>query len=397
VKLADGDVVRIFSVDYLPENRIAIGGPVYKPGRYALTPGMRVADLIRRADSLQRSTFAERGTIERLLPNLRREILSFNIRKALAGDEGENLLLQNEDSVAVYPEAMFFPRRSVTITGAVRYPGAYARNDSMSVADLIITAGGLTDRARLDGIEIGRMDTTQLGVFSTVHRVNLPEDYWRDDLTDFELRDLDVVTIPENPKYVPPKLVSITGYVMSPGTYTIRSSEERLAELFKRAGGLKVGAYIDGARLFRKFNNAGMVPLDFRQALDDVSSRDNVVLYDGDSVHVPLTEDVVYVSGEVFVPSPVLYKKGAGLSFYLDQAGGTKDEADDGRTVVMLPGGKKWSGGGLFGGDEILPGSTIFVPKKIEKEDKTLPVLRDMATILASIAAITIGIIQITK
>jgi protein involved in polysaccharide export with SLBB domain len=184
---------------------------------------------------------------------------------------------------------------------------------------------------------------------------------------------------------------------MSPGTYAIRYSGERLADLFKRAGGMRVGAYLEGSRLIRKFNNAGLVPLNFKSALEDESSRDNVVLYDGDSVNVALTEDVVYVSGEVFVPSPVLYKKGAGLQFYLDQAGGTKDQADEDRTVVLLPGGKKWEEGGLFGSDDILPGSSIFVPKKIEKEDKTLPIIRDIATILASLAALTVAMVQVTK
>jgi len=39
----------------------------------------------------------------------------------------------------------------------------------------------------------------------------------------------------------------------------------------------------------------------------------------------------------------------------------------------------------------------VYVPKKVEKEDKTLPILSAWATVMASIAAITIGIIQITK
>jgi hypothetical protein len=37
------------------------------------------------------------------------------------------------------------------------------------------------------------------------------------------------------------------------------------------------------------------------------------------------------------------------------------------------------------------------VPEKIETEDNTLPILRDMTTILASLAAITVALIQVTK
>ena len=113
---------------------------------------------------------------------------------------------------------------------------------------------------------------------------------------------------------------------------------------------------------------------------------------------VSFQQEVVMVRGEVFVPSAVVYRKGASLSYYLDQAGGMKEEADDDRVVVTLPNGRKWdSGWFIFPDPDILGGSTIFVPVKIEKENKTLPVLRDWATITLSLAAIIIGIVQITK
>jgi polysaccharide export outer membrane protein len=393
--LEDGDVVHVFGVSFMPVNQVEITGPVYKPGRFELTAGLRVAELITRADSMSRSTFGERGTIYRMREDLRREIHPFNVRKALAGDPEENLLLQNEDSVVVYPEGVFLVRHAVAIRGAVKLPGDYPRSENMSVGDLIVMAGGITEKGTLQEVEVSRMDTVEVGRYSTIFRLDLPVEYWGTQRDTFRLRDYDLVSIPENPKFELPKSVQLTGYVMSPGTYAIRSSNERLADIFKRAGGLRLGAYLEGSRLFRR--NMGMVPLNFKQALEDPSSRDNVVMYDGDSVHVALVSDVVVVSGEVFVPSPVLYKKGASLNYYVDQAGGPKSEADEDRTVVMLPGGKKWEGGGLFGGDDILPGSTVFVPKKIEKEDKTLPMLRDIATILASLAALTIAMVQVTK
>jgi hypothetical protein len=80
------------------------------------------------------------------------------------------------------------------------------------------------------------------------------------------------------------------------------------------------------------------------------------------------------------------------------QAGGFKEEADENKVVVFLPGGKKWEPGWfILPNPEILPGSLIYVPKKIEKEDKTLPILTAWATVMASLAAITIAIVQVTK
>jgi len=51
---------------------------------------------------------------------------------------------------------------------------------------------------------------------------------------------------------------------------------------------------------------------------------------------------------------------------------------------VTLPNGRKWEKGWFFLPDPDIPGgSIVLVPKKIEKEDKTLPVMRDWATILS--------------
>jgi protein involved in polysaccharide export with SLBB domain len=237
-----------------------------------------------------------------------------------------------------------------------------------------------------------------VGLFARVFKIDVHSEYWTGKGDgDFPLQDLDHVFVPSDPRISPLHVVDIAGYVMFPGSYSIRYEGEKLAQVIKRAGGLKEGAYLAGSRLFRKSNDAGLVPIDFEEAMDDTSSIDNIELLDGDSIWIAKHENLVYVRGEVFVPSPVLYKKGASLKYYIRQAGGFKEEADLDRVVVFLPSGKKWEPGGLFGDPEILPGSAIYVPRKIEKEDRTLPILRDLATILASLAAITIGIIQVTK
>jgi hypothetical protein len=242
------------------------------------------------------------------------------------------------------------------------------------------------------GWEIARLDTSVPGRTVRIIRLDPGEDYWNwVQNGEGLLADFDVVRIPYDTRFELQKMARIAGYVNSPGAFALRSERERLADLFDRAGGVRRGAYLEGSKLIRRYNNAGLVPIDFRKALEERSSRDNVVLYDGDSVYVAFSEDVVYVSGEVYVPSPVLYTEGAGLKYYIQQAGDYKEEAESGKTVVFLPGGKKWDGG------EILPGSTIFVPKKIEKEDKTLPIVRDLVTILASMAAITVALVQVTK
>jgi protein involved in polysaccharide export with SLBB domain len=390
--LEDGDIVTVYGLQSRYQNRVVIEGSVNKPGPFELRPGMRVADLIRAADSLRLSTFSERGTLFRTLPNLRKRVYGFNLRLALSGDEQHNLQLMNEDSVVVYADSQFSPRHTVKVFGAVRNPGEYPRLDTMHIADLVVMAGGLAEAASVEGWELSRRDTTDLRTYAQLIKINSQKEYWQEGIPDdLTLRDFDVLFVPFNPKISQQKFVRISGYVLFPGVYSIRSEGERLAEIFSRAGGLRPGAYLEGSRLFRKFNNAGLIPLDFRNAIEDITSRDNIVVYDGDSIHVAFTEDVVYVSGEVYVPSPVLFEEGKGLSYYIRQAGGYKEEAEESNTVVFLPGGKKWEHG------DILPGSSILVPRKIEKPDTVLPIIRDLATILVSLAALTVAVIQVTK
>jgi polysaccharide biosynthesis/export protein len=390
--MENGDIVLVQEIIGLHQNRVVISGSVNKPGPFAFHPGMTVADLIMAADSLRRSTFDQRATLYRMNPNLHTEVIGFNLELALKGDPSSNLVLENEDSVVIYPYDQFHPRQKVSIFGAVRYPGEYIRHDSMTVADLVMVAGGLVEGAMRSGWELARLDTQDIKTYARLMKIGGDDEYWRNDGTKgMHLEDFDVLTIPSDPRFSTQKFVKMTGYVNYPGTFAIQYEGERLASIFKRAGGLRPGAYLQGSRLIRRFNNAGLIPLDFKLALEKADSRDNVVMYDGDSIQVAYTEDVVYVSGEVYVPSPVLYEEGKGLSYYIDQAGGYKEEAESGNTVVFLPGGKKWDSG------DILPGSTVMVPRKIEKEDKTLPLIRDLATMLASLAAITVALIQVTK
>lgn len=397
--LADGDVVSIYKIGMVPQNRVSITGNVNKPGNFELKPDMTIRDLILEADSLQRNTFGERGTLFRSLPNLRKELRAFNPRRALEGDSEHNLLLMNEDSVVVYSESQFFPQFTVTVSGAVRNPGTYMRAENMSLADLIVLAGGLREGASLRGWEVSRIDTTELGVYSKIHKVDVSPDYWHGaNGQKFLLKDFDFVSVPFDPRFTQNKLLQVTGYVMNPGVFAIKNEGERLSEIVRRAGGLRPGAYLEGSRIVRRQNQIGVIPIDFRVALNDSLSRDNIVLKEGDSIHVAFHDDVVYVSGEIFVPSAILYKKGEGLEYYLRQAGGLTQEGDEDRIVAFLPSGKKWEPGWFFLGDpELPPGSRIIVPKKIEREEKTLPVIRDLATILASLAAITVAIVQISK
>ncbi len=398
--MEDGDIVSIFSITNYPYNRVTISGNVNKPGTFAFTEGMRARDLIMQADSFARNTFMGKATLLRLLPNLRREIYQFNPQKALAGDTTENLLLKNEDQIIIYQESVFFPERYVTIYGAVKKPGQYPRYEKMTVSDLVILAGGLREDANLENWELARIDTISIEKYAIVQKFNVQSQYW-DDPTSKQLilEDFDRVNVPMNPKFKQPEQVTLSGYFMFPGVYSLKGNGERLRDVILRAGGFKPDAFIPGAQMHRTINGSReLVPINFKEVIDHPTSQSNIALLNGDEIYIPRSVNVVTVSGEVMMPAAVLYDKNASLSYYLDQAGGLTDNADSKRIVVRLPNGSVWKERwSIIPDPDILPGSVVTVPKKIEKENKTLPIIRDWSTIFVSIATMMVAIVQITK
>ena len=101
--------------------------------------------------------------------------------------------------------------------------------------------------------------------------------------------------------------------------------------------------------------------------------------------------------GEVLNPSTLRFDPSSSIQNYIRKSGGMKQDADDARIFVILPNGEgtveKTS---LFtSGNSILPGSTIIVPRSVRPYDAIkltqiiTPILADLATSAAAIAAIS--------
>ena len=431
--LADGDVVDILKINNRPENRVTIKGKVRKPGVYELSSStMTVRDLIYKADSLSPDAFKEKAILTRTLPNEKQEMINFNLNKALAGDPSDNLLLKNKDEIEIYSIERFFPSRTVEIAGAVKYPGIYKRYQNMSLTDLIILAGGLSDSATTKDIEVTRMDTTEPTIYAEKFLVSLPENYWDNHASNgFYLKDYDRILIRRNPTKTFNQTVSISGEVRFPGSYTLLYEGEKIYDLIKRAGKFKSTAYTAGMYVYRKnplftstqkyiipdtvkskikdipiydkdiFNReySNRIPILWDDILEDTNSIYNIPLEPGDSLVVPKNPNVIYVVGEVGIPSSVPYKKGGSLKYYIDQAGGYTENSGKGYEIVILPNGKKWNPSSWFfiPNPEILSGSTIIIPTLIESESQFWPIVRDMAAVVTSTAVLILTVNNLTK
>jgi len=251
-----GDVISISKIINRYQNRIVLNGAVYRPDVYELQPGMRIADLINKADGLKEDAFTGRAQLIRTKPNLLKEMISINLSKALEKNNNENILLQREDELYINSILEIRDSLKVDLFGEVKTVGSFNYIDSMTVKDIILMAGGFTYAASKN-IEVARLvqygDKVENNQVTKIFKTEINGDLsFNPGQENIVLQPLDVITITKKVGYTLPEVITISGQVQSTGKYTLSSRVERVSDIVKRAGGLIGEAYGEGAYIKRK-------------------------------------------------------------------------------------------------------------------------------------------------
>ncbi len=415
--LAAGDAVQIFPVRAEVRNTVTIQGGVWHEGTFRYREGMRAWDLIDLADGLQDDAYTTRAQIIRVDPSdSTLSILPLSLERNTAGQPVENPPLREFDTIRVFSESDFTTAFPVSISGEVRDPVQDTFYEGMTLRDLILKGGGLRPTADLT-VEVARLarpDRSDRDQISEVIRVRVDSSYFVSDqdrrlylggdvpgdgaAAEFELMPYDRVLVRPLPELEFQRSVKIRGEIRYPGTYALERRNERLVSVVQRAGGLTTTAYPGGFRLFR---NGTLVNVDLAGAMDDPTGSQNLVLLPGDSMVVPEYNPVVLVRGAINAPDSVqvLYVEGAGLEYYIQQAGGYSRFADTDNVHIRYQNGE----GATI--DRVLlfkrkpsplPGSVVTVPALREEDRINLPaLLADLAQVAGSITAILLVVSRI--
>jgi protein involved in polysaccharide export with SLBB domain len=316
------------------------------------------------------------------------------INVPLVGGAPPPFALEDGDLVQVDSLAEVTERYIVTITGMVQQPGRYPWRPGMSLRELVVLARGPRLGAGLREAEIARLPAGRSGgQLATTVRVPLDSTYLfsrdssgryvgppgipfpaRGTAAEVPLEPYDNVLILSQPDFELQRTVSIAGEVLFPGTYALRTKDERLVDLIRRAGGLAPRAYPEGIRFVRPLGGAGRINIDLPRALLDSASRDNVILQQGDEITIPEYQPSVRIAGAVNSPGSVLYRRGEGLEYYLSAAGGFTRLAEKGQVGVRQANGEvRTRHKFLFFRSDPSPGpgSEVFVPSRDPNEART--------------------------
>ena len=427
----------VFGVDVF--RRTQITGAVLRPAIYELKEGEALPDLLRAAGGFRPDAALERVTIHRILPApergagpFPRAVVAVPLRAlpptgddpvgspshtAPGGFSVPSIALANGDSVVVDSIAPLDSSYFVVIAGAVNKPGRFPWRDGMTLRELMLVAGGPKAAAYLNEAEIARMpaDRSQGQLAGTV-RVPLDSSYLlgRDatgryigppglpfpgsGAPEVPLQPFDNVLILPQPEFELPRTVDVAGQVRFPGSYTLTTGKERLADVIDRAGGLTSLAYAGGVRFVRVLGNVGRVNVDLARALKDRDSRFNIILQSGDSIRIPEYKPSVQVAGAVNAPGSVLWEQGKDLSYYLNAAGGPSWRADQSKVSVRYANGQvKTRHRTLLSRSDPTPGpgSEVLVPvKDTTSHPQAAAILSSVAQIVAALTTIAVIIVN---
>ena len=223
--------------------------------------------------------------------------------------------------------------------------------------------------------------------------------------------------------------VDISGAISYPGTYTLKS-DSTLNDLYRLAGDFKKEAFLDGIILTREIvrerqlkaietseaalNKSLLIAVQQGDEFADISSlsalaesiepenlgriagnfspissdSDKIALFDGDSIIIPKSSNVINIIGEVLNPIAFEYSERMSVESAITRAGGYQTYADKRRVYVIKANGlvEKKARNVFMGNSNLEPGDTVVVPRKINTNNPVLRNLTPVTQILSDLA-----------
>lgn len=381
----NGDMITIGAVTNRYTNRIILSGAVYRPGAYELKVGYTLNQLLKDAQGLKPEAYMERGYINRTLPNLEKDIVSFKTSDVIEGKSDIPLL--REDSVVILDRALFVSAQNVSVGGYVKNPVTFVYRKGLKLGDAIAMAGGFADEAAQHHVEISRIIYNKSDTVANQLVRTFTVDLTNEANQSVELEPMDIVNVPRLVNYRSLGSVVIKGEVAFPGDYPVQKRDETAMEFLSRAGGVTPYGSLENTQVYR---NGVRVNLDF-SSIHKLSTSDHnkMILLPGDSVYVPRVISYVEVAGAVNNPQYITYK-GKRFKYYINAAAGTTQNARLKGAYIQYPDGlnrpvRHFLFFRVY--PNVKPGSRIVVPEKIP-DNKFKIGFGDLGSIAAALTAL---------
>jgi len=370
--LVDGDIINAKTISTLIENSISISGSVYLPGIFDLSTISTVNDLIEAANGLNPSAI-NKGFLYRSEKGIEDEIIDLN----LLDRQDLNINLKDQDRIVVLSREDLIDLNSFKTVGYFNSPGTFTLKEGMTITNAIILSGGFKNVANRNLVILSRNQTSDNGTdFIRNMEFSFDENYKTDN--DILLEKNDIVTVRMIPFLRDSESFSISGEVNIPGEYPIYKQNFNLKDAFENI------KFTNDANISQVFIRRDNIKI-------PVSSNNSFLLKNGDNVVVPKYDNSISVSGAVPQNTILDFEFNNSFKKSIVNSGGFSENADKKRAYVIYPNGlKKQTRSFLFFKNypKIIPGSSIIVPPKPEKNRTNVAEIVGYSTSLVSIIAL---------
>lgn len=315
---------------------VTIQGAVTRPMTYELLDNENLLKLVDFAGGAKANAVLSFVQVTRFM-NDKTIITNVNLKELSAS--GGDYILFNGDMVEIKTISEG-AQNTVSIQGAVAFPGKLERRDGMKISDMLHQSV-LLPEARLDFAYLLRYQADGTYKFE---RVNI-EEILADpaSTSNYLVSNQDVLHVLTLKTYVDPGFFSVVGAVKVPDTFAFNPTGRlKLEEAILLAGGLLPDASDFG--YIMRFNprepkTIEYINVNLLQAINDPYSASNVEIKAGDQIHIfdkgGRRDDVtVEIYGAVRNPGTFTYGPGMRLADLVSIAGGFRFEADNERIDI---------------------------------------------------------------
>lgn len=382
--LKNGDVLNVTSITPDFSNAVILRGNVDQAIRAPFLPGMHVSDLIPNREylitrsSIKRQNGAvstgendkvtneaagniasrigglideinwDYAVVERInRADLTVSLIPFNLGNVFSNPSGsDNVQLQPGDTVTIFSQQdvavpMEKRRVFVRVEGEVKVPGVYQMNAGETLQSLLARAGGTTSDAYFFGTAFYR------------EQVRVEQE--------------------ANLEKAATKLENQLRIEQSKGVANARSLSVTDAQAAEAQRQAELQLAKENISRFKKLKPTGRITFGLDPAEHSFARLPQLKLENGDRLVISARPEFVHIFGAVNAEASPMWRSNMRVEDYLKMAGLTTD-ADAENVFVMRTDGSvvarntsAWSFGGI-GGVIVMPGDSIIVPEKFDKE-----------------------------
>jgi protein involved in polysaccharide export with SLBB domain len=328
---------------------VSVSGEVHFPGKYPLSKGMTVGDLLTAAGGLKESAFSLAAEISRLGVDFNKSdveaVVEHKLLESLFLGDSLKMKLHPSDVLSVKKIPSWQEDRTITISGEVKFPGDYAIRKNEKIGEVLKRAGGLT------------RDSFPRGAVFTRNSLIEREEEQKNKLV--EQLESDIATLSLSP---------------TSGDSVQKANSVAESLLMRLKDSKSVGRLV--------------IDLDSQLSSSEASQ---ITLRNGDKLHIPIMPSEISVMGEVQFPTSHLFQSGFSVDQYINLSGGFTQNADEKRIFVVKSNGAVLTkkGNGWFSGNQsqksLQTGDVIVVPINLQK-GKWLETLTSSTQIIYQLA-----------